>query len=104
MNTNVIFRALAKEEKEDSGGGEQPASQPGRRGCNYRYFPSCSVPHAERKKNTNSRTCCGVVDLKIARIVDAYRRKREIANVDEKCFSCITINCALLCNAASTQV
>ncbi len=29
MNTNVIFRALAKEEKEDSGGGEQPASQPG---------------------------------------------------------------------------
>ncbi len=81
----VIFRALAKEEKEDSGGGEQPASRAGR-GCNYRYFPSCSVPHAERKKNTNSRTCCGVVDLKIARIVDAYRRKREIANVDEKLF------------------
>ncbi len=38
MNTNVIFRALAKEEKEDSGGGEQPASQPGGAGLQLQVF------------------------------------------------------------------
>ncbi len=82
----------------------EESSQPAGRGgvATTGIFPPVLCRTLKGKKN--SRTCCGVVDLKIARIVDAYRRKREIANVDEKCFSCITINCALLCNAASTQV